>query len=346
MKKYNFLTMLLSVAVVVSLIVVSACTKEGPQGPPGQDGEDGIDGKDGNATCGVCHDNTETVSVRILQWSHSIHAIGGNYERNAPGCAPCHTSQGFKEVVETGETSTAAAISNPSNINCYTCHMIHDTYTQDDWDLRTSEPVTMWLTGNTFDFGKGNLCLNCHQPRNSYAIPDVNTPDLDYTVTSSRFGPHHGSQGSLLAGDALYMVGSGYGNNGHAGIDNACVTCHMAEAFGSQAGGHQFGVAYDYHGSTELNVAGCLECHTEEEAITATEALQEEVHMLLEELAALLEAEGIYNPATGLANSGTYSTKVAGAYWNFISLEEDRSFGVHNPKMVVKILENTIASLQ
>jgi len=49
MKKFNVLSMLFSVAVVASLIVVSACTKEGPAGPAGADGEDGIDGKDGNA---------------------------------------------------------------------------------------------------------------------------------------------------------------------------------------------------------------------------------------------------------------------------------------------------------
>jgi hypothetical protein len=60
----------------------------------------------------------------------------------------------------------------------------------------------------------------------------------------------------------------------------------------------------------------------------------------------MLETAGIYNPTTGLANTGTYTNRVAGAYWNFITLEEDRSMGIHNPKFTKKVLENTIASLQ
>ena len=113
MKKFNLLTSLLSAAAVVSLFAVSSCTKEGPQGPKGEDG---------NATCGVCHDFSETVETKILQWNNSVHATGGNYERNTTECAVCHTSQGFKERILTGAHETAADISDPANINCYTCH--------------------------------------------------------------------------------------------------------------------------------------------------------------------------------------------------------------------------------
>jgi hypothetical protein len=349
MKKINFLTMLLSVVAVVSLIVIGACTKEGPQGPAGADGEDGIDGKDGNATCGVCHDNSELVETKILQWGASIHATGGNYERNDVGCAPCHTSQGFKEVVLTGEQATAAKVSDPANINCYTCHMIHDTYTVDDWALRTDGVVTLWINGEALpDYGTGNLCMNCHQPRVA-TIPDVSNPDGDYQVTNGRWGPHHGPQSTVLTGKALYLVGSGYTNSSHVNTAKGCIGCHMADAFGSQAGGHSFNITYDYHGSTEYNLNGCIDCHgTADDAEAAIEEYEPEFEALLEELGNLLIAEGIYNPAgtSGTAVPGTYSNKVAGAYWNFITLEEDRSKGIHNPKFVKKLLENTIASLQ
>lgn len=346
MKKFNFLTMLLSVAVVVSLIVVSACTKEGPQGPPGADGEDGIDGKDGNATCGVCHDNSEMVETKILQWGASIHAIGGNYERNGVACAPCHTSQGFKERILTGAQVTAATIQDPANINCYTCHFIHDTYTVNDWELRTTEPVTLWINGEVIDFGNGNLCVQCHQPRVA-TLPDVTNPEGSFTVGSSRFGPHHGPQSTLLTGKAFYMVGDGYTNSAHENATDGCIACHMADAFGSQAGGHSFNITYEYHGSTEYNLLGCVECHgTVEDAELAIEEFEPEFEALITELATLLEAAGIYNPATGLANTGTYTNRVAGAYWNFISLEDDHSNGIHNPKFAKKVLQNSIASLQ
>lgn len=336
--------MLMSVAVVVSLIVVSACTKEGPPGKDGKDGEDGINGQDGTATCAVCHDNSEGVEIKIAQWGKSLHATGGHNFENRTTCAPCHTSQGFKEVVGTANTATAAAIEDPANINCYTCHKIHDTYTASDWALRTSGNHTAWLTGETFDFGTGGLCASCHQPRTSYAIPDVANPEGTYTVTSSRFGPHYGAQSSTLTGTAYYNVGTGYMNSAHTNIDNSCVTCHMASAIGYTSGGHSFNIWDEMEG--EYNVNGCLECHTAEEAVTITEELHAEVEILLTELRTLLEAAGIYNPSTGLAKTGDYTNKIAGAFWNYKSVESDHSLGVHNPKFVKKILENTIASLQ
>jgi hypothetical protein len=336
--------MLLSVAVVVSLIVVSACTKEGPQGPPGQDGEDGIDGTDGNATCGVCHDNSEAVEIKIEQWSRSTHAIGGHNFENRTTCAPCHTSQGFREVVNTGATATAAAIMDPNNINCYTCHLIHDTYSVNDWNLRKTDAHTFWLTGDSFDFGTANICASCHQPRTSYVIPDVNNPEGTYSVTSSRFGPHHGPQSTVLTGKAFYMVGDGLNNSSHMDIANGCVTCHMASAIGYNAGGHTFSM-YDAY-EEEYNIAGCLECHPDEEAIDYIEELEPEIEALMTELGTLLATAGILNPTALNAVTGDYTNKVAGAYWNWITILEDRSNGVHNPKFIKKILENSIASLQ
>jgi len=352
MKKFRFLSMLMSVAVVVSLILAGACTKEGPQGPAGangQDGEDGIDGKDGNATCGVCHDNSELVETKVLQWGASIHATGGNYERNAVSCAPCHTSQGFKEVVVTGAMVTEETIADPSNINCYTCHFIHDTYTVDDWALRTTAQVTLQINGETMpDYGNGNLCINCHQPRPA-TIPDAANPEGTYQVTNGRWGPHHGPQSTVLTGKAFYMVGSGYSNSMHDQTPGGCIGCHMTDAFGSQAGGHSFNITYEYHGSTEYNLVGCVDCHgSTDDAEAAIEEFEPEFEALLTELGTLLQAAGIYNPAgtSGTAVTGTYTNKVAGAYWNFITLEEDRSMGIHNPKFTKKILENSIASLQ
>jgi hypothetical protein len=346
MKKIKLLSMLFSVALVVSLIAISACTKEGPAGAPGKDGENGLNGTDGTATCGVCHDNSETVEIKLAQWGKSIHAIGGRNFENATGCAPCHTSQGFKEVVNTANTSTAEAPANPANINCYTCHKIHDTYATSDWELRKTTAMTFWLTGETVDLGKGNICIQCHQPRISYPIPDVTTPDAIYTVTSTRFGPHHGSQGATFTGSGYYEVGSGYENT-HTVITDACVTCHMADAIGYNAGGHTFNIYDEEEGN--FNLAGCASCHSDEDALLADiESLQTEVTDKLAQLGVLLEAAGIYNPAgtSGYAVKGDYTTKIVGAYWNWISITEDRSLGVHNPKFVTRILDNTIASLQ
>lgn len=342
MKNLNKLFRLLPLAVATLLFITVSCTKEGPQGPAGEDGQDGADG---NATCGQCHDFSETIKAKMVQYATSLHATGSAFERNGTSCAPCHTSKGFRERIETGLMETAENISNPTPPNCYTCHNIHQSYTADDWTLATAEAVVHWQGGTTFDGGTGNLCANCHQARVTDPFPDAANPGGTYTVSSSRFGPHHGPQSNLLLGVGGYGV-SGAVAHPHMNAENTCVTCHMAEAYGSQAGGHNMGAAYDYHGSTEPLTAGCLGCHPDEDGLI--EDLEEFKMEMEEDLATLYQMlvdEGIANPETGLANTGDYTNAVAGAYFNYIYLEEEASMGVHNPTYAKDLIEAAMDAL-
>jgi hypothetical protein len=342
MKNFTFLSVFSAVVLTMALIIAS-CTKEGPAGPQGAQGpkgEDGINGTDGTAGCITCHDNSELVEAKILQWGNSKHAIGGTFFENAT--TPCHTSQGFKEVLVTGAHVTAEEVQNPSNINCYTCHKIHDTYTDGDWTLRKTDPVTFWWNGEEHDFGMANLCAQCHQSRPQATFPDVNDPEGIFTVTSTRFGPHHGPQSELLTGTGVYLVGGDYLNNMHATIENACITCHMSKAVGNLTGGHTCNINDEAEG---LNVSGCTACHTEEEAVANIEELQPEIQGLLDTLQTLLTVAGIYNPTTEEAVKGDYPNKIAGAFFNYMFIKEDKSLGVHNPKFAKTLLENSITSI-
>ena len=84
--------------------------------------------------------------------------------KTAATCAPCHTTEGFVQA-SLGQTVTGQPISSP--IGCFACHSPHS---RADFSLRTTDPVTM-LAGvvgeadPVFDYGKGNLCANCHKPR-------------------------------------------------------------------------------------------------------------------------------------------------------------------------------------
>jgi hypothetical protein len=68
------------------------------------------------------------------------------------------------------------------------------------------------------------------------------------------------------------------------------------------------------------------------------------VEAMLDSIEVLLIAEGIKDPA-GLATTGDYTQEVAAAYWNYISVEEDRSDGVHSPAYVYQILRETLVGL-
>lgn len=343
MKK--LLTILLVIpALALAMIVASSCTKEGPQGPPG---ENGINGTDGTATCGQCHSNDQVMFAKSNQWAHSTHATGGNFERNSGDCAVCHTSQGFLGNLDGSYDPEAdgAMISNPNPPNCYTCHQIHTTYEVQDYAYTTTDPAMLMNTGDrTFDYGSANLCANCHQGRTVDPFPVVNGDDI--VVTSSRYGVHHGPQANTIAGMGLFGTEK---THAHSNIENACVTCHMAEPYGVQAGGHTMNVGYLYHDETELQTAGCMisGCHSDEESLIAnTEELQMEIETLLAELKVLLDAAGITVDGSDSSVPGTYSSNVAGACLNYKALTEDRSLGIHNPSYIKSLLNESIALLQ
>lgn len=349
MKRTKFYTIFVAIAYLAAISLFTAC--EGPEGPGGKDGADGVDGTngaDGNATCGQCHNFSETVTAIIAQYDHSGHGMGVTaFEGDRTACAPCHTSKGFREVLETGLQATAGPISNPTQPNCYTCHNIHQTYTTSDLALAITEPITWWHDGAAFDGGSGTICAQCHQWRVVSPFPDVSNPTANFTIASKRFGPHHGPQSQMLMGVNGFEVGSAAdGAHAHSSIENTCVTCHMAEPFGALSGGHQMGIYAEEEEA--YNFAGCTSCHSDAAALEDDMiAFQGEVKAKMDELWIILVEKGIANPADSTyCKTGTYNTLLAGCYFNWKYVQEDYSFGVHNPTYTMQLLENSIAALQ
>jgi formate-dependent nitrite reductase cytochrome c552 subunit len=324
---------------------------EGPIGPAGPTGPTGSDGIAGTTNCVQCHGSSQKITAKLFQWEHSVHATGGNFDHNAPNCAICHTSQGFLERIATGATQTAATIQDPLPQNCYTCHKIHTTYTEADWAFTQTQPVTLWVGGQTLDFGKANLCISCHQSRTyTPALPDPNTGGT-VNIQTTRYGTHHGPQGVMLPGLNGYEVPGPvpYENSAHTmllanNFKNACITCHMGTAQGVESGGHTFRVISE---EGVINTAACVECHPVAADLNAlVDDRQAQIEAKLAELEALLVARGKYNATTGQNTKGDYTGHEAGALFNFKFVEEDKSRGVHNFKYAYALLTNSIASLQ
>ncbi len=348
MKKLSFLRFMLAMLAMASVALVS-CTKEGPAGPAGtngvdgKDGEDGIDGVDGTATCIVCHDNSQMLEAKVTQWEESFHATGDAFARNTGECAICHTSQGFRGNLDGtyDYTATGAIITNPNPPNCYTCHNIHSTYSTDDWGLTVSSAVALRNTETTFDFGKSNICASCHQGRTVTPFPVIGGADV--TVTNTRYGVHHGPMANVFTGVGLFNYGTVSNSLHTTMVTDACVTCHMANGYGAQSGGHAM---YMRNESGTLNTAGCISCHTDATALVAeVTALQTEVADLLVQLKAKLDAAGCTAPGSDNSIAGTYSPLVGGALLDYKALTEDKSLGVHNPTYVKGLLTNLINAL-
>jgi hypothetical protein len=336
-----------------SALLFSAC--EGPMGPAGATGAAGKDGKDGvdaNATCTQCHNNDAVIETRVAQWEESVHATGGNAAyANRTGCVQCHVSQGFLEAVAEGSTANITVPDEPQQINCYTCHMIHETYTLADWDLTKpgAQVLDVQYNGSsiTYNLGNSNQCVQCHQTRPVSPAPVKD--GADFAITSSRIGVHHGPNANLLLGKTAFELdGNTYPTSNAHASSTGCLVCHMAKPYGYQAGQHNMGMKYDSHGTEMLNTNGCMTtgCHSDATTLaTNLTALQTAVTAKLDSLATMLESAGIYDPATGLAKNGTFNANAVMAYINFNMIEEDRSEGVHNPAYTKTLLRNSIQTL-
>ena len=256
----------------------------------------------------------------------------------------------------------------PIQQNCYTCHNIHKTFSIADWTLTKTTATTAshsidGTTSVSMDLGSANMCTGCHQGRALDYVLDMTDNVTEIQPTSYRWGIHHGPQYNIVMGKTLYEFAGTETyptaeNHMTAKTEDACVTCHMAEAYGTQAGGHTFSVSYEYHSAVELNLpSSCNTCHTPETAMdiaTKVEEVQAEVETLLAALGTALENAGVKKPgSTYIMYTGSGASQVIdpqtemmlAAFTNYQAIEEDRSLGVHNPAYVKAILINTTAAV-
>lgn len=360
----------------ILLLAGASCTKEGAQGPAGANGEDGvngIDGESGTSGCIQCHTSDEDMEVKSAQWAVSGHVLGGHmsgFYASRDGCADCHSSQGFQEVVATGVWDGPAPTS-PLPANCYTCHQIHETYTSDDWAFRLGESVDLLTNGLATAQGSANTCVQCHQSRIAEPVLDI-SGDATVAITSQRYGPHHGPQGNAMAGagvsGAYELDGTmTYVNSAHASSESTnCVSCHMASNAGSSGnmamGNHSNNVAvgsWDDE-SRVVNANGCVECHNEypdNSSITAFVASSRNDNLaLINNLKDKLLSMGYINDSNyvlgddGESNASSdnplnVSTKHAAAIYNYKFVVEDQSALIHNPKYSKALIQNSLEAL-
>ena len=373
----NFIK-LLSIFAVLALIGTS-CAKDGATGatgaagPAGAAGEDGIDGSDGTAGCIQCHTSDEDMQIKAAQWITSAHVQGGHmggFYGSRDGCADCHSSQGFQEVAATGNYDNPAA-SSPLPANCYTCHQIHETYTPADWAFRVSDDgMELRVNELVTQQGDANTCVQCHQSRVAEPVLDLGNLTAEITLTNKRYGPHHGPQGNMNAGQGLSgayeLEGNNYVNSMHAtSADANCVSCHMASNAGSGGnmalGEHSWNVgtgSWD-DDSRSINSNGCVTCHadlTDNDAATdfvaaardANSVLIEDLRVALYDLGYLDDDNYVANDNVTVSNDNPLVTTTAhaAAIYNFKFVTEDKSVLIHNPMYAKALVANSLAALQ
>ena len=290
------------------------------------------------SSCFTCHgDQDARITTQQGQWNNSVHASGAHVNYGNRGgfydCSRCHVSQGFIDFLETGTMN--APYDYPGAIHCFTCHAPHTSGTL---ALRTEAPFEL-LNGDTFNSGEGNLCANCHHSR--YDASSI-TGEVEI---SAHWGPHHGPQADMINGSNGYEYANyTYEQSPHkTAVDNACVGCHMATAEifdGYKVGGHSWNMVDEETGSNLVLV--CDSCHVGADSYDFTADMdydhdgdtlgfQSEMLGMLDSLKTLLYNAGVLDDSYEPIDT-TVSADVAGAVYNYLIVEEDRSEGVHNFK--------------
>ena len=381
MRKINlvYLTTIIFLGLAMAL---ASCTKEGPAGADGKDGADGadgldgIDGADGTATCNECHDSDASMVTNQFQWAMSMHNAGSAIGRNnIPSCSPCHSNQGFH--LSDGNTLDAGVpVNDPTTINCYTCHPIHSTYTAEDLGLLYTDVPDWHVTYDKpvdADFGKGNLCAQCHQSRTREPVVDLNDLTIVYSGISSHYGPHYSSQANLAGGFGAYeLEGSiSYGDGTHVhgtSATDGCISCHMGFSTAAGSGGHTMHI----NPASDLEKA-CMQCHSEGSmAETKYEEYYAENFATIDHtepptvnttsrytiLGDLLVDHGVYTKVVDSVDGAPVDVHyeinsdleingtLTAALFNHRYLYQDHSHGMHNPGYARALLQNSIEAVE
>lgn len=305
--------------------------------------------------CAICHDGGHHVFP--AQWRVSNHAtFDASGGRTQASCAQCHDGQGFVDWIKSGKQPLTAGYSSSTQITCAACHDPHSV--ENPHQLRTMD-VTLSDGETVTGAGNGTICMNCHQARQN-AVEYTN----DYLNNlSTHYGPHHGPQADVISAKNAITFGNNIPTSPHLeATGDACVTCHMfpgtTDPDGNVilVGSHTFKMSDD---NGVDNVAACAPCHgdigtsfsdkkyyvngnADLDGNGVAEGLQIEVEGLLEQLKALLPQDANGNVA--ITDSSVTLTEAQAAY-DYFMIEEDRSFGIHNPAFIYGLLASSIQAL-
>jgi hypothetical protein len=296
-----------------------------------------------SGTCGQCHEEF----AELQKTNHTDPLPFGHYEPTEGRltvCYPCHYTPGYIGAVDSEMDFHSFKYppgvldeipKDTPNVSCSVCHDPHSAGEDNPYGLRTGSA--------------GTACDTCHYEKWQNAILE-------------------GAAGTF--GNGYHYPGKDYEViNGHR-TDDKCVLCHMDTGTAAmdesgilKLGGHTFRMRdfgpdnTPYTGDDLLNIAVCKNCHP---GLTDFDwnDVQTDVQDLLDELRDLLmEINHDFLPANKPGNcarchkGGTVpflddpGLVLENAYTNYKLIANDRSRGIHNPKYIKKLLQDSIDSI-
>ncbi|HEX5221487.1 MAG TPA: ammonia-forming cytochrome c nitrite reductase subunit c552 [Verrucomicrobiae bacterium] len=319
--------------------------------------------------CGGCHSGSHNPTFE--EWNSTAHAIvteDMNLTSRINSCGRCHSGTARLAMVNgMSATTIANTLTNDANV-AITCAVCHDPHSVRPWtnvltgivttnQLRYPVASTNYFSlstaatfTNRYDI---NICAQCHNDRGA-------------TWTSSSRPPHHSPQYNLLMGSVgINQNGANAATNAtpaaHATmIHNQCVGCHMPHQ--AQGAGH---AAMTGHSFKVETYESCLTCHpTNPEGLVnltqnfVVKPRMQQVKAALDYWATTASPMILRTNYGALAweyttpgelSSGTRGptdaqqalipAAIKQARFNLYIVNNDGSFGVHNPLYTINLLD-------
>lgn len=325
--------------------------------------------------CAQCHDS-QGFDNYPYPYDSSDHKVLPEVFQEFPSllqttCAKCHSAEGFVRLAIEGDTAAQPESTDPHAVSCVACHDPHDPALPKQ--LRWMQDVVLDSGYEFKNAGKGSICALCHQSR----VPK----NLETFINNDSAGPHYGPQADILLGVNAWSFGADIKQvtSVHQVVtQDACMTCHMARIpqngwsveKGTLLGGHSFKITNSLDTDTPSDDISnyrnaCQPCHltmTSIDRVMKTgqdydgngkvEGIQTEVRGLLMRIAnRLIERyPGIQvDDELELVIPGTIATQFSftekAVVYNFRLFVRDGSFGVHNGRYTIQILQKTYAAL-
>jgi predicted CXXCH cytochrome family protein len=266
--------------------------------------------------CGGCHSGH---SPYLEQWSISKHAqsttLACAITPTIKTCTRCHVAQNFVAYSKNPTTYKDTILVTGTDVQPLTCVACHDPH-----DAKYPGQLRFDISNTTV------VCDKCH-----YA--DIDSVNINTT-------PHE-TTGPCLTGDPLFgfrYAGQSYINSAHTyAATERCVNCHVnmtANADGGVNTGHTF----------EPRVQACAGCHSDYYSTvdTSNEAKKFDYRGTQSATATLINA--LQNKLNSMSHADSSTALFKEANYNLAAIKGDGSIGIHNTRLVQKLLKDAIAS--
>jgi predicted CXXCH cytochrome family protein len=266
--------------------------------------------------CGGCHSGH---SPYFEQWSLSVHAKSTSgacsITPTMKSCTKCHVAQNFVAYASNPAAYKDTILVTGADVQpltCVACHDPHDAKYPGQLRFDISQPQI--------------ICDQCH-------YENIDSVNINTT-------PHE-TTGPCLSGDPLFgyrYPGQTYINSAHTyAATERCVNCHVnmtPNADGGVNTGHTF----------EPRVQACAGCHSDYYSSVDTSNHAK----MFDYRGTQTTTDSLINILQTKLNSMTHADSLTNLFkeanYNLAAINGEGSLGIHNTRLVQKLLKDAIAS--